>query len=280
MVARFEEELGLMLFDRKTKPITITKEGEVVLKQIKRILTEVEGLEDTVNALKDEMSGTCRIGVIPTVGPYLLPLFLQSFIQQFPKIHFEISEITTEKMIRRLLDRSLDIGIASLPFGEADLEETIVYHEPFIFFDSIKPEEANTIDIQKIDFNRFWILEEGHCMRTQVESICNLKDRLQELPRNLDFKVGSVDTLLKFVKRNEGNTLLPYLATLDLTPEEQDHLYRLKRPVAMRAIGLVTHPRFLKRKVLEKLEQSIHQGLGGVLENKRGLVVGPYGAIE
>lgn len=270
MIARFETEIGVIVFDRKTKPVSITKEGEQIIQQLKIISKEIANLNEVVNALKGEIVGHLKIGAIPTVAPYLFPLFLYDFIKKFPKVHFEISEITTEKIMDSLKKRDLDIGIVSTPLEDSEIIETPLYNEPFLLFDSDNNKQSENFTIGDIDFNRLWLLEEGHCMRTQIEKICDLREK-RILNGNLDYKSGTIDTLMKFVNKNRGLTLLPQLAVLDLPESEHIHLKKFKAPIPVRTIGLVVHKHFVKKNILELLKGEIQAKVIPLIEkNKEG----------
>ena len=256
MVARFEEELGIIIFDRKTKPITSTKEGQQIIKQLKIIIKEIYNLNELASAMKGGISGELKIGVIPTVAPYLLPLFLKDFVAKFPNVHFSISEMTTEKIMDMIEKRDLDIGILSTPLGQSNLLEIPLYNESFLLYDRLQGQSADNLTINDIDFNRLWLLEEGHCMRTQVENICGISKKRTK-NSNLEYKSGTIDTLMKFVNKNNGITLIPYLATHDLSKKEQQHLRSFKEPVPVRTIGLVTHQHFIKKEMLALLTKEI-----------------------
>jgi LysR family transcriptional regulator, hydrogen peroxide-inducible genes activator len=278
MVARFEDEIGIIIFDRKTKPITITQEGENIVKQLKVVTKELDNLEEIVNGLKGIISGTLKIGVIPTVAPFLLPLFLNDFIQKNPKVHFEISEITTEKIISELQHRTLDIGILSTPLDHPDLIEIPLYNEPFLLFDRADKISRVVKDINAIDGNRLWLLDEGHCMRAQVETICSLKKK-SAINSNMEYKTGTIDTLLRFVKKNNGVTLLPYLSTIDFLAEDKVFLKSFKAPVPARTISLVVHKHFVKKKILEQLKEEVIKCVNSILKKKSGkeLLISPVG---
>lgn len=265
MVGRLEEELGILLFDRKTKPLTVTKEGETVIEQLEVIMSEIENLHQLVSALKGAMNGTLRIGAIPTVAPYLLPLFLYDFIKKYPSIHFEISEIPTGKIMESLKNRSLDIGIVSTPLHDADLLEFPLYNEPFLLFDKGEMPLQKGFQVSEIDLKRLWLLEEGHCMRTQVEKICNLKHE-RNLNGNLEYKSGTIDTLIKFVNKNKGVTLLPQLATLDLPPQEVAALKTFYEPIPVRTVGLIVHKHFVKHELLQQLKTAIEQKIKPLIQ--------------
>ena len=276
MVARFEEEIGITIFDRKTKPVTITKEGVDIIQQLKIIAKELEHLQEVVQTLKGEISGTLNIGVIPTVAPYLLPLFLNTFIEQLPKVHFIVSEMTTERMIEKIENRDIDIGIASTPLNNPTLIERPLYEEPFLLYDKSNDTPSGNFKLADVDFDRLWLLEDGHCMRTQVESICGLQKR-RPARNNLEYQSGTIDTLLKFVNSNNGMTFLPHLATLDLSTQEQLHLKTIQAPVPVRVIGLLTHRNFVKKGLLDLLEKAIRKNVQPLMDrqNTAQLIISP-----
>ena len=265
MIARLEGELGLQLFDRKTKPITTTKEGEAILQQFRIINKELDILEEVVGDLKGESSGQLNIGVIPTVAPYLLPIFLNDFVEEHAAIKFVISEMTTDNIIKGLEDRSLDIGILSTPLQHNVLVEYPLYKEPFLLFDKTRLPSKTSIPVSEIDSSRLWLLNEGHCLRTQVETICNLHTKRAN-NWNLEYQSGTIDTLMKFVRKNKAITLLPYLATLDLPLEEVQYLHPLTAPQPAREISLVVHQHFVKKSILHSLQQSIEKVIAPLLK--------------
>ncbi|MEM8526081.1 MAG: LysR substrate-binding domain-containing protein [Bacteroidota bacterium] len=259
MIGKLESEIGITIFDRRSKPITITNEGEKIIEQLKVIARELNMLQEVVSDLKGELAGTLRIGAIPTVGPYILPLFLNKFVEQFPNIQFEVSEITTEKIVDHLEKRQLDIGIVSLPLNNPKLEEIPLYEEPFLFYDAQESSYSKAVSIKKIDARRLWLLEEGHCMRVQVEQICKLKKEMTTSKRNLNYKSGTVDTLVKLVDNNKGISFLPQLATLGLSEQQREHLWQIEAPVPVRSVGLLVHRHFVKKKILNLLKTAIQQ---------------------
>lgn len=266
MVARFEEELGIQIFDRRTKPISITREGGQVIQQLEVIRKELGSLAELVATLKGEEKGVFKIGVIPTIGPYLLPLFLNTFVSRFPGIRFEVSELTTDQIVRDLRSRDLDVGLVSIPLMDSSIREYFLFDEPFWCFDVKNSGNPGRMEIQELDYDRLWLLAEGHCMRTQVSKICALQESYGGL-RNLDYKAATLNTLVKFVTAGEGVTLLPFLASLDLTLSEQLYLREFEPPVPCRSVGLITHEHFTKKGLLAALQQDILAAIDGILPN-------------
>lgn len=266
MIAKFEDEIGIKIFDRTTKPVTITREGESIIHQLRSVLRELKVLDEVIGTLKDESSGSVRIGIIPTVAPFLLPRFLPTFVRKFPNVHFTVVEMTTAKIIESLRERTLDIGIVSTPLDQDQINEIPLYSEVFVLYDE-KLSTEGKVKISSLSPHRFWLLEEGHCMRTQVQRICDLESFGQPSHSNLEYKSGSISTLLKLVQSNRGSTLLPYLATLDLDRDHKDKIAAFESPVPARTIGLVVHRNFLKKKVLLELKEEIQKQILPLLDS-------------
>lgn len=272
MIGRLEEELGVKIFDRKTKPVSITKEGKLVIEKLRIIIKDVDELKNMVEEMKGSISGELQIGIIPTVTPYLLPLFLSEFAKKYPKVKIVVQEMTTTRILEALKKRTLDIGIAAIPLVDNELREEPLYQEPFMLFDCLSSEQRKQSSVQQIDFKHLWLLQEGHCLRTQVEQICELSNTSAENVFNFEFKAGSMDSLIRFTKSNNGITLLPYLSTLDMNQEDKKRLSNLEAPVPVRSIGLIVHQHFVKQKLLGGLKEIIISSTKGLLpevEQKR-----------
>lgn len=260
MILKFEDEIGITIFDRKKRPMEITGEGERIISQIKIINNEIAHLHELAKEIKGEMKGAIRMACIPTVAPYLLPLFLIDFADQYPKLKIEMSEMTTDEIVRLLKSRDLDIGIISTPVNENELTEYPLYDEAFILFDAAT-EDAGKISVNKINMNNFWLMEEGHCMRTQVLDICSKTNPTGHSSLNINFRAGSIDSLIRFAKANKGKTLLPELATAGFSDDEKKFLRTLSRPAPYRTVGLLTHQYFPRKRLLQLLQKEINNKL-------------------
>lgn len=264
MISKFEDEIGVQIFDRKKKPLEPTTEGKVILDQLKRITKEIESLEEVTHQLKGEVKGTLTIAVIPTIAPFLLPLFLPAFAAKFPKLHIEVKEHTTGEIMRLIKSRDLDIGIISIPVADKEIVEHHLYDEPFVFYDTTQKARPKTA-IKDLDMSNLCLLEEGHCMRTQVLELCDFHSKQVINKLNFKYKAGSIDSLLRFVNASKATTLLPYLAAVDLTAREKKRVSQFTSPVPFRSVGLVVHTHFVKRKVLELLQEEIKNAVKPLL---------------
>lgn len=256
MISRFEKELNISVFDRKKKPIGLTAEGELIISQLKKIVREIEHLEELKQEIKGEVKGQLSISVIPTIAPFLLPRFLQGFAKGFPDLEIQVREQTTEEIIRNIKRRELDVGILSIPVEDKELKELTLYDEPFVFYDAaevLNPE----LTIDQLDVGNLCLLEEGHCMRTQIINLCDMHKKQLHQMLNFEYKAGSIDSLMRFVKANQATTLLPHLATIDMNSEELGHVRTFIDPVPYRTVGIVVHRHFVKKNLLKRLQSSI-----------------------
>ncbi|WP_075342067.1 hydrogen peroxide-inducible genes activator [Tenacibaculum agarivorans] len=261
MIGRFEKEIGIKIFNRKTKPVSITVEGEEIIKRLRILANEVDALNNLVQELKGEMIGELKIGIIPTVAPYLLPLFLTNFAETFPKVKIIVREMTTSQIQKALKIRSIDVGILALPLEDDLLNEVDLYSEPFVLYDCSEGETINKISVNDIDYSKLCLLQEGHCLRTQVQRICDLSDQCANREENFEFESGSMDSLLRITKARKGMTILPYLATTDVSDAIKRRLVEFDKPIPVRQIGLVTHKFFVKKKLLNELKVLIQNSV-------------------
>lgn len=265
MIGKFEKEIGIQIFNRKTKPVSLTHEGEQIVEQLRVLVKEVDALKNVVQELKNEQEGELRMSVIPTVGPYLLPLFLTRFTAEFPKLKLVLTEATTMEIISGLNRRTLDIGILAVPLHEQSLVETHLFYEPFLVYDCSSNKRRKVITADDLDYKKLWLMEEGHCLSEQVKRICHLSHKKLKKPINIEFRATSMDSLLKFTKANSGITIVPYLAASDLRKDEEHRLIQFAEPVPTRNISLVSHQHFVKKKLLKELQQIIQTSVAPLM---------------
>lgn len=277
MIMKMENQLDLKLFDRKSKPISLTKEGRVLIDQFKVISNEYDNLQELIQRTKEEFYGTLKIGIIPTLAPFLLPLFLDKLITNYPNINFSISEITTQQIVDQIRLRELDIGILSLPLDEKGLQQKNLFKEEFLIYDAREnTRESSKYTIKDIDANRLWLLEESHCLTNQIEKICQLRKQ-RKASNNLTFSSGSILSLLELVNMNKGLTLLPKLATRHKNLINPLCIHHFEQPIPVREVGVITHPNFAKKRLLNILEKEIQSAVEPVLDKGEDIrVIKPF----
>ena len=277
MVKKLELTLDLELFDRKKKPIELTPEGEKLIAQFKVVYNESENLNDLVQETKKEFTGTLNIGIIPTLAPFLLPLFLGKLLQDFPEIDFSVFEITTDKIIERIKLREIDVGILSLPIQEKEIKSFPLFQEEFLVYDTRKqPTKAKSYNVEDIDIDRLWLLEESHCLTNQIKKICHLKSK-SKVKNNLIIKSSSILTILNLIQKSNGVTLIPKLAANQENNRVQKNIYPLESPVPVREVGLITLENYNKKRILHILGKTIKDAVAPILgKTKKVKVINPF----
>lgn len=262
MVQKLETELGIRIFDRSRQPIVPTREGQEVIQRAKQIMADVNRLKDFARQQKQEVSGEVRLAVIPTVAPYLLPLFLKSFAEKYPLLKISIRELVTNEIIHGLKTDELDIAILATPLKDPKLVEHPIYQEEFHAYvaEGEKASRKKYVLPKDIDLSKLWLLEEGHCLRNQVLDLCELKQKDFASDR-LHYETGSMETLRNLVDHHEGITILPHLATLDLTKKQKEKIREFAPPKPVREISLVVNTNFHRTRLLNALREEIERQL-------------------
>ena len=258
MIKKFETELDIVLFDRSHQPIVPTEAGIAIIEQARAILKETAQIKLLSKEIKTGLQGELRIGIIPTLAPYLLPLFLPQFLAEHGSIKLKIIEQTTEQLLKLLSTDSLDVGIMATPLQSKNFREKHLFYEEFKVFvaGNDKSLRKKYILPEDIDVNKLWLLEEGHCLRSQTLNLCELQQQQARI-HNLDYETGSIESLLKITEMNNGITIVPELATLTFDEIAKQKLRHFKTPVPVREISLVTYRHFVKKGLLDILEAAI-----------------------
>lgn len=257
-IQKLEAHLGIKIFDRSKQPVVPTDVGLEVIEMARKIVKESYKLRELISDRKAELEGELKVGVIPTIAPYLLPKVLQSFIEKYPKVKLHIWEYTTEQIIQNLKLGVLDCGLLSTPMDDQSLNEIQLFYENFVVY--LSPEsllmKKKTIEAKDIIEDELWLLNEGHCMRNQVLNIC-FKKKTENLQRHFEYNTGSVETLKRMVYLNNGMTILPELCLADFTAQQRKHVRHFASPQPAREISIVTHRNFIKRRLITTLEEEI-----------------------
>ncbi len=257
---KLENEVGISIFDRGKKPLTPTPSGEQFIQSTRQILSEVDALKRIIHNETEEISGTFRLGIIPTLAPYLLPLFLPEFIRTFPDTKLHIEEMQSESLIEALKTGSIKIGILATPVGEKHLREIPIFNEAFLGY---FPEghfllERDSIYADELVADELLLLSEGHCFRNQAINICHMDDYEQN--KSFEYQSGSVETLKKLVDRRVGYTLVPELSVQDEITSNP-RIRRFRDPEPSREVSLLVHRNFPRERLLNNIAETIKQYL-------------------
>src|SRR6201985_229501 len=257
-VQKLEDTLGVKLFDRSKQPVSPTEIGIEIIDQARVLLAEGEKIREIIIDRQKELSGELKVGIIPTVSPYILPKIISGFVHKYPQVKLIVWEQTTEEIIQQLKLGTLDCGILSTPLRESSLIEIPVFYENFVAYVSknSKLSKKKNISPDDIDMEEIWVLNEGHCMREQVLNICQRRKSTQGF-QHFEYNTGSVETLKRMVDQNNGATILPELALTDMTDKQMDKVRYFKSPEPAREVSIVVQNNFLKRRMIDALKNEI-----------------------
>ncbi len=255
-LSKLENELGLVLFDRSKMPVIPTETGKQVIEQAKKVVGESRGIYELVAQIKGDVSGDVYLGIIPTLAPYLLHRFVRNFLEKYPKVNLNVQEMITEEIISKLKNDELDLGIVVTPLSEPGISEKPVFYEKFFaYISDAHPALASPLfDPSKISKDDFWVLQQGHCFREQALNIC---DGLSNGRQNFHYESGSLEGLKNMVNRYKGITLLPELATFDLSEEEKKRLRPFSGETPVREVSIILNRSYLKQKLVQLLHEEI-----------------------
>jgi LysR family transcriptional regulator, hydrogen peroxide-inducible genes activator len=275
-VHKLEKELGIVIFDRSKQPVIPTEAGREIIGQARKILSERQLIAEIVQTKKGVLTGELRIGIIPTLAPYLLPLFIPAFATKYPQIKLVVNELTTEMAVARLREGRIDVGILVTPLQENGIREQVLFYEELLVYVSRKNAAyKKTYMLAKdIDPAKLWLLEEGHCFRSQIVRLCELRKASRE-GSHFDYEAGSLETLRRMVDLNDGITILPELAATDLSGRQQQLIRHFKRPAPMREVSLVVHRDFVKQRLVAALKEEIIRSIPEKVRQNKNLNVVP-----
>ena len=272
-IQKLEEELGVIIFNRSTKPLRITEVGEKVLIQARKIVEESSRMNDIVSEEKGIIGGTLKVGIIPTVSPTLLPLFLNSFVKKNKNIDLKIEEYTTGSMFEKINNGDIDCAIAATPLKDENIIENPLYYEPFIAY---VPQHhglsgRKSLDIENLEDSNLLILEDGHCFRNQILNLCSIKD----LNKQFELKSGNFETLINLSNNGPWMTILPYLHSRLLSDSSKKNLIKFNDPIPAREISIIYSKTQLKLPIINALKSTISKVIRGQIEYNDVKVMSP-----
>lgn len=275
-IKKIEEELGVLIFDRSKKPVLTTDIGQKIVEHARVILKEVRRMPEIIKDQTNQISGSLRIGIIPTLSPYLLPLFVSNFIEKYPDVNLVFEELLSEEIIEKLNHDLLDVGILVTPLNQRSITEIPLFYESFIVYGSSNDPlmDKKQLVVEDLNVNNMWLLKKGHCFRMQALNICS--DQSYGTRRQIKFESGSLETLKRMVESRFGYTLLPELATMDMDESRRKNIRTFKKPIPIREVSMITHRSFIKRRLIESLRDEILNSVPADFKNKeRGELINP-----
>ena len=260
MIKKLEDELSIQIFDRRKQPVEPTPVGKEIIERAHRILFEVRSMIDYTREINQGLAGHLSIGIIPTLAPYLLPKLIPAFLKELPDVQLQIHELRTADMIQQIIKGELDLGIAATPLKQEHLIEYPLFYEPFYAYlgKNTKSDPKKYFDQKLLIDKQLWLLEDGHCMRTQVLDICTRRYKQAHMPA-IQYESGSIETLIQLVDEQGGLTIIPALAVERLTKSQKTHLREFAPPKPVREVSLISNKHFARKGLLKAVQKIIGQ---------------------
>ena len=274
MIGKLEEEIGAKLFDRNHQPICPTPVGERVVYQAREVLEQADSIKDIVLEEKQSLGGIFRVGILPTIAPYLLPRFFPQMMKKYPTLDIRVREMKTYQIKEALLQGDIDAGILATIEGLEEYEQTTLFYEKYIGYVSredalFKKEVIRTADVASS--RELWLLDEGHCFRDQMVRFCQMKSSQTS---QLAYNLGSMETFMRMVESGMGITFIPELAEMQLSEPQKELVRPFAIPIPTRELILITNKNFIRQTLLDTVVKEIQASVPkGMLKLGAGQVL-------
>ncbi len=274
-IKKLEEFLDVTIFDRSKQPIIPTDVGVQIIEQARIILGESKKIDEIVKNHRNTVEGNLKIGIIPTLAPFLLPMFIGDYIRNYPDVKVEVEEMVSDDIVKALKKDLLDVGVFVTPLKDDRIQEQPLFFEEMMIYahkdHSILKKEV--VEVKDIATSEIWMLGDGHCFRNQVINLCEMHNmQHQELP--FEFESNSLETLMKIIDREGGFTLIPELATQYMSDEKLKQVKTFTNLHPLREVSLVYSRHYSKNKLLNLLGDHIRKMMPASYLNKdRGTIV-------
>ena len=274
-IKKLEDELGVIIFDRSRQPVVPTDLGAKLIEQARMTLSATQRIKEIIQEEQQEVEGTLKIGIIPTLAPYLLPVFIGPYIRKYPAVKVEVEELVSEEIIRRLKRDMLDVGLFVTPYHDEKIVERPVFYEEMLVYahpdsELLKKKEVGHEDIVTSDI---WMLGNGHCFRNQVVNLCEMSaSQHKNLP--FEFESNSLETLMRIVDVEGGFTLIPELALQYMSPEKKKQVRSIANTKLLREVSVIYSRHFTKQRLITLLCDEIKSVVPAhMLKRDRGMIV-------
>ena len=260
MIQKLENELGVKIFERSSQQVVPTAMGKMIVEQAWKVVNRANRIKDMVSEAKESLSGTFRIGILPTIAPYLLPRFFPQMMEDYPELHPHVTEMQTAGLVKALERGEIDAAIAVSMDGMDKLVQTPLFYEQFFAYVSKKSRlyEAKSVKTADLGNQLLWMLDEGHCFRDQLVKFCSLKSA--DMSKDT-YRLSSIETFMRMVEAGLGMTFIPELAVEQLTGEQRQLVRPFAIPIPTRQVVLLTTTSFIRQQLLQLLAEHIRKAV-------------------
>ena len=260
MIQKLEAELDVKLFERSSQQVMPTAIGKVVVEQAWKVLNRARKLKDIVAEEKKSLTGTFRLGILPTIAPYLLPRFFPRLMRENSSLEIRVVEMKTADIRRAIDSGEID---AAVMVDTGDLDDyalTTLFYEQFLAYVSPSDQLSAKKSIKTSDLSNelLWLLDEGHCFRDQLVKYCQLKAAKTSQSA---YSLGSIETFMRIVENGQGVTFIPELATMQLTPTQKELVRPFAIPIPTREVVMATSKAFVRQSLLNMIVGQIRNSV-------------------
>lgn len=254
MIQKLEDELEVKIFDRSNKSVTPTQIGIKIIQQAQTIINEMQRVKEVIADETDTMKGTLKIGIVPTVAPYIVPDFIYEFRKAYPDVNLYIDEMKSRVVMDEVRLGNIDAAIAIGPQKEDGMLEIPLYTENFVlYFSEHCTKEKADITPDNLSSEQMWILKEGHCIKDAAFSFCKSRAAGHHI-----YEAGSIDTLIKIVDKNGGYTIIPELHKNFLTPQQLKQVHPIEGVTATtRSVSMFIKNDYIRERMLNAIGDTI-----------------------
>lgn len=256
MIQKLEEELSVKIFDRSTQPVSTTNIGKKIVEEAQIIVSKISNIKKIIDEEKNCMTGEVNIGVLPTIAPYLLPRFFQSFRNDYPQLNVRVSELHTSEIIRAIQSEEIDLGIIATKEEEKNIEYKSLYFEEFLGYVSQNEKlyKKEIIRSSEVNGKKLWLLDEGHCFRAQMLKFCSMQNVIKN---QMTYSLGSLETFMRMVESGDGMTFIPAMSLSQLSDEQKKFVRPFAIPKPTREIVLCFKKDYVRHSIINILSEYI-----------------------
>ena len=260
MIQKLEEELGVKIFDRNQQPICPTVIGNIVIKQAHEVLLQANHIKEIIAEEKSSLGGSFKLGILPTIAPYLLPRFVPLLAKKYPHLDIRMAEMKTSEIKAALLSGDIDAGILADLDGLSDYSKESLFYEQFYAYVSKESalSDNNVVRTSDLANEQHWLLDEGHCFRDQMVKFCQLKSAKAS---QIAYNLGSMETFMRMVESGKGVTFIPELAVLQLSESQRQLAHEFAIPKPTRHIIMLTNKNYIRQQLISAIAHEIKQSV-------------------
>lgn len=256
MIQKLEEELDTRIFDRTQQPVRPTPVGTLIIKQAHEVIVQANHIKNLIAEEKNSFTGVFRLGILPTIAPYLLPRFVPQLMKKYPQLDLRMAEMKTSEIKKALLTGDIDAGILANLDGLDEYKMTGLFYEQFYAYVSRESELSKNSVVRTADLanEQLWLLDEGHCFRDQMVRFCQFKSAQAS---QLAYNLGSLETFMRMVESGKGVTFIPELAVMQLGESQKELAREFAIPKPTRHIVMLTNKNYIRQTLIEGIATEI-----------------------